>query len=318
MGYQRIKIAIMSGIMLVTSALSLADDGSLEQMTNRDELALQVNDSAIKSGEKLSEILASKLKAEGSRVVFINIASCSPPRVLNGANWCKSFEASLNSNLIKSSIKFLPELQKDDVREKIASEQVYQHDSMQVDSTRAVELGKQKAFQAFVSVNVETDRNVTQIRASSVNIKESVVTISETMQVNYTNETYTPWSSRAKKWSIFALGIGVGTGCFIASNREKEKSDQAYADYKNAKSTDDATKYRGETERHGRIKGYYDIGIWTGAAIFVWGFFVGNNNASSLDYEIKVAGDTSAQSFSIAPLASDFGLTSAISWHVSL
>ena len=103
----------------------------------------------------LAAKLASELKAEQSTVIFIDMHACRGPEGFA----CERFQATFQRALLDKRIAFLPEAQSNEVRAKIANEHLYQNESGHVDVAKAVAMGSQEAFSAFVTVNVSTADN---------------------------------------------------------------------------------------------------------------------------------------------------------------
>lgn len=254
------------------------------------------SDSAGPAAETLAQALGAKLKTEKSKVLFLNVERCEPA-LTDAKAWCAAFQASLESFLVKQGLRFLPEAIKDELREKIAQEQVYQHNSMQVDVTKAVELGKQKAFHAFTTVSVSGEPGNIKLSASSVSIKDGVVTVSENETLKLKQEQVRPWGVWLKGWMLMGTGTAaLGYGLY-AAEQSQQKSDGYYAQYKKASTSDDATTARGKVEKQDRVTQAYNIGAGVGAAAALYGiYYYVKNNEASLSYKINMAADGGTRS----------------------
>ena len=202
---------------------------------------------ALDSAEELGSDLAAALDQEKSKVVFLDILKCDP-----GSAWCEVFSGRLHSELSGSRIKFLTDDVAQRVREKVAKEQVYQQSSQMVDIEKAVEVGKQDAFHAFITIEVsgKLDDGVINIKTQSVKILEASTTISLFHMINISK-------SHSKSWSQIFTGFiftGIGTAGALRANEmayyHKDKGDEAYKNYGTAEDTANAKKSRKEVERH--------------------------------------------------------------------
>ena len=299
-------------ISIPSFAFGEYDEGSIQS----------INASSSEAAQKLAKILATRLKGESSQVVFLNIVNCGAPSLVEKNNWCHGFESTLTSRLVKDGIRFLPDAEKDEIRKKITDEQVYQQDSMQVDAQKVAVLGKQKAFKAFVSINITSDSTAqTQISASSVNIEQGVVSVSETVRINYSTGTYTPWTSSLKKYSVIGGGLGLSAMLYSAALNEKQQSNKAYAKYKEATTADEATQYRNETQQHDSKKQVYEYSSLVGIGLAIYGCFLETSTAVSTSYSIDVADVRDAHKYQISlePVlgnGGEGGLLASITWQL--
>ena len=210
----------------------------------------------IGNAEGLSEIIAHdlayklvpRLNREGSKVVFLNLSKCSIGFIVSDS-WCEVFKNELETALVSRGIVFLNEKDQKSVREKIALEQAYQMSSMQVDITKAVELGKQHAFQAYVNLDVfDAGSDKVRVAASSVNIRDGVTTISEKSSITVRKE-----KSRSMMTWVFGLGglvigTGVSAASYITGSNFDSQADKKYLEYKSATTPDQATQKRNELD----------------------------------------------------------------------
>lgn len=280
-----------------------------------------VSESVGPASESLSKLLAERLKREKSRVIFVDFVNCNPGLV-DATNWCEHFQSEVATYLIRQGLRFLPDRAKDEIRQKIADEQVYQHSSMQVDVTKAVELGQQKAFHAFVSVSAIGDgRGNIKLFASSINIKEGVVSISETVNVKFSHDVVRTWGAFFKGWMLMGAGIaGTGYGLYLAK-LEKDKADAAYQAYKKATDPDEVVSKRKETEKHDQVGTLYQGAAIGGGLLALYGFYVYRSGTEEI-LSYKIANSRGINSgffrgkFSIEPMVSggEIGLRVAKEW----
>lgn len=282
-----------------------------------------VSDSSAPAAEALAQELGKKLKAEKSKTIFLNVNKCEPG-LAEASSWCSSFQSSLESFLVKQGLRFLPESAMTEIREKIAQEQVYQHNSMQVDVAKAVELGKQRAFQAFASVSVAGDgQGNIKLAASSVNIQEGVVTVSENVSLKIRQEQVRPWGVWFKGWMLMGSGLaGTAYGLYQA-DQSKQKSDDYYAEYKKADTADTATASRKKVEKQDKTTQLSNIGAGISATVALYGlFYYLKNKEDALSYRVNLVDDAKGgsssgfASLSISPLVSNsmLGLGVETNW----
>lgn len=208
-------------------------------------------DIAEESAEELGDMLADRLGDERSKVVFINMSHCSPS-LNDDDHWCHLFLSRIQAILSKEGIRFLGESQSADIRKKIIEEQVYQHDSKQVDVAKAVALGRQDAFQAFVSLVVDGSQHTNTIRitAQSVQIKLAATSISLSKTVRIKKTMVRSWGHVFTGWLIMGAGAAGAYRGYELHQYHSEKGDDAYSAYKDAKSEEDAVQYRKDAENH--------------------------------------------------------------------
>jgi hypothetical protein len=272
-----------------------------------------VGESAGPAAEALARAVGERLKAEGARVVFLGMSRCEPG-LGDATEWCAGLQAGLESALVRQGFRFLPEASKDEVRQKIAAEQVYQQGSMQVDVGKAVELGKQKAIQAFTSVAAVGDGHGNiRISATSINIRDGVVTVSENVAVKIRQEQERAWGVWAKSTLLVGVGLtGVAVG-LVQADKAKTKGDDYYTEYKKAGSADDATAARKKVEREDKLATVYQAEAVVGAALAAYGlyYFVANR-AEALSFKINVADRGSRavtpSTWTFRPVVSDQGV----------
>lgn len=260
-------IAVLAVTCIVsTPAHAEVEIGSWEQ-------ADSINDTAAPLGEALANEVAKRLLQSSSKIIFLNVKNCEAPKGAEGS-WCKNFTSELESRFIKAGLRFLAEGETSDVRKKIAEEQIYQQNSMQVDVSKAVELGKQKAFQAFVSVDVTADSSGTvTAHASSVDIKEGVVSVSEKTVMKVRSEAVRPWSVTLKSLGLMLLG-GAGTAlALVKADDAKKKGDAFFKEYNDAQNAGDATAARKKSEaQDGKVNTYYGVAA-ASACVAIYGYF---------------------------------------------
>lgn len=195
--------------------------------------------------EQIGESLAEKLQGEHSKVVFLDLAECTP-QVKDSEQWCKLFFAFVSMHLSRENIRFLSEAQSGKLREKIANESVYQHAARQVDVKKAVQLGKQDAFGAYVTMTVSgsSETGVIYISAQSVNIKAAATTITISKVARVKIKTARPWGN------IFLGVILTGAGGYGVDRAikmealHKDRASVQYSLYRTSKDPAEATRLR--------------------------------------------------------------------------
>ena len=220
--------------------------------------------------KKTVEVLIPKLRKEKSSVVFINFQTCYQPN-----SWCDVFKSNLESAFISKGIKFLPEDKSSDIRTKIASENLYQHASLQVDVKKAVELGKQAAVHAFITLGIANDEVSIRATASSVSIKEGVVTISENIQMKVNRTTKRSIGAWLLGGTITAGGLyGAYYGHSNAA-KQKKLADECYKKYQDAKTAEDATRERKDAEaRDKEVIRFDNIAYLSWGVVLVGGWYL--------------------------------------------
>lgn len=242
------------------------------------------------AAEALGQPLGKHLKAEGSKIIFLNIAQCDPG-LTDTNNWCPNFQNSLETYLIHQGFRFLPEATKDDIRQKIAQEQVYQQNSMQVDTSKAVALGQQKAFNAFVTIAVSGDgKGNIRLSANSVNIKDGTVSISENANLKLQQETVRPWGVVFKGWMLMGGGLAVTGAGLYQANKSQQKSNDDYASYNKATTPDAATSARDKVSQDDKLVSLYQDVAIVGGVVGLYGlYYYMTNKEQSLSYKITTA-----------------------------
>lgn len=245
-------------------------------------------DMAGEVAESLAEELADRLKDEDSRVIFLNLQSCAPS-LSDDEHWCNLFLSRVQSVFSKEKIKFLGESQSDEIRKKIVMEQVYQHGSKHVNISKAVELGVQDAFHAFVSITVDGSSHTGTVHVSAQSVKIEAAAIS--ISINRTVTTQVQSSASFKR--VFAGLMIVGVGA-VGLNRGFEleehfrgKADSAYVQYKASQNEEDALRYRREVETNDEkastIKEVQFLGWFT---VLVGSFYMFSEGEPELTYDI--------------------------------
>lgn len=271
-----------------------------------------ISDTASPVAESLASKMAPKLIAEGTKVVFLNISKCVIPgedlepskivkvteemkkkaqeeNIKDNEAWCHSFQTSLESALIAKGIRFLSEGERNAIRDKIASEEGYQYSSMQVDVSKAVELGRQKAFQAFVTVTINPNGpKRILVSANAINIKEGVVSLSEKVKV--TNKSDLHWSIGSIIGGSFALTLGLSTAAYghIHADKENQLSNDQFKIYKSASNTDQATESRKSVEDHDKKAAYYNSIAAVGWVLILGsGYYLLASNETVISYKLE-------------------------------
>ena len=290
--FAKILIALITGLFINLDAWAQVTEQWIEVDS--------IEDSAEPIAQVLAGQIASKLRAEGTKIIFLNLAFCSAPAIKDTLPigfkytpdaqrdiqaesertklaWCQGFQTALERSLITGGIKFLPETARDSIRAALAAEAGYQHGSMQVDVTKAVELGKQQAFQAFVNVVVtDAGPGKAQANARSINVRDGVVNISE--QARVTMKADSVRSTGVKVAAYSSMGIGLITALYghakVSSTNEQSKKD--YRLYKAASSSEEAVSYREKVEDSdakaklaGAVAGL-GWGLFFGGAVYHW------------------------------------------------
>lgn len=209
-------------------------------------------DSSEKLAETLSKELAQKLvgklRSESTKVVFTNLSKCESGSVVTDS-WCESYMSELHSEMIQGGINFLSESDQSSIRAKIAQEQSYQYSSQQVDLTSAVELGKQKAFQAYVDIVIaETYGETIRITAKSINIKNAVATVSERVGVSIKRDASRRWGTWFKGIGVIAIGGAMTSYGYSQGSKYADDADKKYESYKKATTASEATTARKEVK----------------------------------------------------------------------
>lgn len=241
-----------------------------------------MTDTATPIAERIAAKIAPKLITEGTKVIFLDYSKCivleykkpstkkqTPEQKTameeeieryHDANesWCNNFQSSIEAALISKGIKFLGESERNVIRKKIAEEQGYQSSSMQVDVTKAVELGRQRAFQSFVSINITPDaKSRIIVTASSIDIKEGVVNLTEKIKASY--DTKSNWTTSQLVAGSMLIGLGLPIGAYGQINGDKESrlSDEKFKIYKSAATPEDATQARKVVDDHDKKAAQY-------------------------------------------------------------
>jgi hypothetical protein len=235
-----------------------------------------LSDSAKTVAEQLALKIVPKLKSEGVSVIFLNIGDC-----FFEVSWCSTFSGEIERQMIAKRLRYLPEDQRTVIRDKIAGEQVYQNSSGQVDVNKIVQLGQQRAVQAFVSIGIKGDLN-SEIRltGSSINIKEGLVTINEGVTVKVSKET----TSRRTlgTWANTFLLVGSGTAVasygYFKSNSEKQSANEYYSKYNESKTAEEAKQNKVATKKHDDTSSTYQAVACLGLFATAYGvhYFVTN------------------------------------------
>lgn len=187
-------------------------------------------DGASETAEALADGLAEqvvpKLKAGKMDVIFLDAQGCDvtekvskssgskeadlKENIETGKVWCQIFGDALESGLLSRGIKFLPASLRGDIRKEISNESLYQYGSMNIDETKAVALGKQKAFQAFVSVIVRrVDSKVYKASISVLSIREAAIVAKENTELQTIIIVPSPAKYIAGVMGIVGLGLGT-------------------------------------------------------------------------------------------------------------
>jgi hypothetical protein len=228
-----------SGFLITLLAIQLS---SLAAFGGAWEEIDGLND-AIKAGAELGKKIAKSLRQESSTVVALDVHGCS-----NSEKWCDAAADAVESGLLNSGIQFLPDSQREKIRQQIMEEGAYQQSSMMVDPKTAVQIGKQQSIQAFVSVFITGDESRIVIKSQSISMKSATVTFKHTATIErrqQVGQVFRGWGP-ALTWT--SIGLGLTAMGSIKYLEYKQKADREYRSYKAASNSDDAVKYRTRTE----------------------------------------------------------------------
>lgn len=275
---------------------------------------------AEEAAEEIADELASKLKDEKSKVIFINLQECDPS-ITGEKHWCKLFFSKMQSTLSGEKIRFLNESQSNAVRKKIVDEQLYQHGSKQVDVAKAVALGKQDAFHAFVSVSVDgsAELNSIQISVQSVKIKLAAISISLTRNIKYERSPSTSFGRVFKGLMVLGVGAAGLSRTMEIEKAHQDKADKAYLAYETASTEEDAVKFRKEVQTHDqKVDDLEPLKYFCLFTAVVGGFYMFSEGEEELSYDIAERGEIhKGESFwKVSPvLATDnVGLSLGFHW----
>lgn len=249
------------------------------------------SDSASVMGRELAKKVVPRLKIEGSHVVFSDMKKCNLaiqsgkctydketkkencyPNEEITWGWCSEFFNSFERYLLQRNIRFLSEAKKKAIREKIADEAGYQYSSKQVDITKAVELGKQEAFKAFVTLEVNGDGDSSiRTTARSINIKKAVVSVSEEVKFTFKVMKSKSLGIYAKGATWITLGLLGALACHGMGFEASDSADKYYDSYKSATTTEEATEYREKAETKDEAADSYHLGAFLGWGAFAYG-----------------------------------------------
>ena len=192
---------------------------SVLAMASEEYVVERESETAAPLASALASQIVPKLKADKLDVVFLDIVECDATEKISKDSknkqeeariWCENFSVSLESSFLKSGIKFLPGALRDEIRNNLAEESLYQHGSLNVDTEKAEKLGKQKAFQAFVSVSIKRiSVNSYRVTASVLNISQAIIAHRETIFLNQ-RVTVDTWAGIiGGTLSVAGLGAGL-------------------------------------------------------------------------------------------------------------
>ena len=279
-------------------------------------------DIAEEAAEELGDALADRLEDERSKVVFINMSHCSPS-VKDDDHWCHLFLSRVQAILSKEGIRFLGESHSADIRKKIIEEQVYQHDSKQVDIAKAVALGKQDAFQAFVSLVIDGSEHTNTIRitAQSIQIKLAATSISLSKTVRIKKTMVRSWGHVFTGWLIIGAGAAGAYRGYELQQYHKQHADDAYSNYQDARDEEDVVRYRKESERHDEKAKLSHNATIAGLVIAgIGGLYLLGGQEETLSYSIASQDTNGRQKkqrgWDIQPVIApdNLGLALAINW----
>ena len=307
---------IIAAVLTVGGLGSWAPQSRAEVEVNTWTEVENAADGAVAAAEVLGKQLASRLLREQSRVIFLNLRECAPNIGRGDDGWCGAFQSRLATHLVREGIRFLPEDSVTQIRAKIAQEQVYQHGSMQVDVTKAVQLGKQKAFQAFTTVRVIGDRSGDiHIESQSINIRDGVVSVSEAFAVRRRVDVSKTIGSYLKGSAYMMIGLGIAAGGIRYGMQEKSKADDTYAQYEATKDAAEASRLRQKTQEHDNSATIgYGVGA-IGAIFAVYGMtHWGSEEYQTSYYKVDTASHDRRPRIGFPVVMGGRGLGISLSW----
>lgn len=250
----------------------------------------------------LSKKIVARLKAENSTTIFISRGNCLIKEVEKN-EWCRFFWSTLEMELSQSQIQFLPDDKKDQIREQIAEELSYQNSSMHVDPLRAVEIGKQNAVQAMVSVDVVQSEGKIVASAQSINIKSGTVNLTEHSTLNLRSDISTISSGKIAKYSLVSVGVAGMIWGGIRAYDAEERANESYSSYKNTQDPTKSKELKTKTKKFDREASLAYSGAAAGLAVVLWGLSIKTISHEHTTY-----------SYSLANKIEHPSLPSAVAW----
>ena len=221
------------------------------------------------AGNEIATKIVSSLKREGSTTVILERSLCQGSDV-----WCQSLMGSIERTMIRKGVQFLPESQRESIRNKIAEEGLYQQSSEMVSALKATEIGKQEAVQAFVTISVVADGTEKfLVEARSIRMSSGTVTIKESVRVSRKTESSTPASVYAKGIIWTSVGVGVFVLGVQQALKYKAASSESFEKYNETKDPAEAKKYREQTKQSDNYQTAAGVVAGIGICIGLYGFY---------------------------------------------
>ncbi len=215
------------------------------------EVARTLDDVASSLGAAAAEVTSRGLLAEHTRVIFLDVRGCLIDAA-ESSRICERFLSAFRLRIQKAGVRYLSESAAAGIRTKIASEQLYQHRSLNVDPRAAVALGEQQAFQAFVSLSLSGDMTRIVAEVQSTSIREGAVTLTETLVSEQESADELSNGQIAKGWGWLLGGASLALWSEKKASSSRECGDRAFARYKLAQDPNDAVSARRDVERSDR------------------------------------------------------------------
>lgn len=198
-------------------------------------------DAAKEAAEEIVDKLVPKLKKEGATVIFLDVGHC-----LFDGIWCPVFTAEIERLFITEGLRYLPEDQRQNVRQKM-------NDAINYDLNKVIRLGQQIAVHAFVNISIRGDlRSGIVISGSSINTKEGLVTINESITLTAEKEIKSSRSilTWVNSTLIFGSGTAIATYGFLKSQSEMQAASDYQDRFKESKNPDEARKNKDAGTKH--------------------------------------------------------------------
>ena len=215
------------------------------------EVARTLDDVASILGGSAAEVTSRGLLAEHTRVIFLDVRGCVVDAA-ESSRICDRFLSAFRLRIQRAGIRYLSESAAAGIRDKIASEQLYQQRSLNVDPRAAVALGEQQAFQAFVSLSLSGDMTRLVAEVQSTSIREGAVTLTETLVSEQESADELSSGQIAKGWGGLLVGASLALWSAKKASASRDFGDRAFARYKIAENPDEAVAARREVEKSDR------------------------------------------------------------------
>ncbi len=287
-------------VLLIFSGMSLPSRASDEDFVL---IGQNLHSTARPLAEDLATKVATKLRNEKINVVFIQMKKCEfdsrefetfpTPGPANQADlqierqkWCSAFQIALEKKFLERDIMFLPEGSKNEIREAIANENTYQHSSFNVESSKAIALGRQKAVGSFVFIDAGNEGKMSLVaKARGINLQEGLNTISEVSHSTIATERKLATKTSILSWSAVFGGVGLSAWGAGKAAESQKKSDAYYTEYKAATTREKATEARINAEKQDDLTTIYGNGVISAgvviALIGTWKLYFGGDDQYS-------------------------------------